>query len=399
MSIESLSCTRCGSSQVQEVKPNTYFCAHCEEVFKQVDSSAVTVKHRPDFCSCGSGNPVFAQCQVCRDNVVCRRCDIGHLVHTSRHVFREAIEDQLGNIGVRTVGFGYQFEGFKPEVPRGNNVNLYPTSTPPWKQILHGRIVDLPKLPGDARLTSEKGLFLYASQLFVTVSASFGEKLSHLCFSCLAAAVPDTAEGLSAGSECEYPRHNYGPYIAGINPCLCCGRAYCRKHLTSAKPAPPAHKDDLSDTLYEVFIYDKDIFTIRFDQWVNRSRKEDSVSVETPRGLCADCGPEVRDKLVANIAEQYGDVLELLSVEAQPPRRYWTFKMSPARALFSAGQITKNSHVYRAAARLADELRIRAASIASEGTCTRAKDDDRYIIVDDRSVTPAAAASVVLPPR
>jgi len=79
MPIESLSCTGCGSTQVQEVKPNTYFCAHCEKVFKRVDPSTVTVTHRPDFCSCGSGNPIFAQCQVCRDDVVCRSCDIGYI--------------------------------------------------------------------------------------------------------------------------------------------------------------------------------------------------------------------------------------------------------------------------------------------------------------------------------
>jgi thiol-disulfide isomerase/thioredoxin len=36
---ESLSCSRCGSSDVQEVKPETYFCNHCDNVFRYVSPS------------------------------------------------------------------------------------------------------------------------------------------------------------------------------------------------------------------------------------------------------------------------------------------------------------------------------------------------------------------------
>ncbi len=36
MPFESLSCTNCGSGDVQEVKPDTYFCKNCERVFKYV---------------------------------------------------------------------------------------------------------------------------------------------------------------------------------------------------------------------------------------------------------------------------------------------------------------------------------------------------------------------------
>ncbi len=149
----------------------------------------------------------------------------------------------------------------------------------------------------------------------------------------------------------------------------------------------------------ENFVYHDDIFSIWVDQWRSGSREEASVTVETPPGLCADCGSEVRDKLVAVIPEQYGDVLELTSAQGQPARKYWKYKISPAKTFLSAAQIRKNGDVYAAAARLADELRIRAALLASEGTCTRASGDGRYILVDDRAVTPAAAASVVLTPR
>jgi hypothetical protein len=39
MPFESLSCPRCGSGDVQEVKPETYFCNHCDNVFKYVRPS------------------------------------------------------------------------------------------------------------------------------------------------------------------------------------------------------------------------------------------------------------------------------------------------------------------------------------------------------------------------
>jgi hypothetical protein len=39
MPFESLSCSRCGSGDVQEVKPETYFCNHCDNVFRYVRPS------------------------------------------------------------------------------------------------------------------------------------------------------------------------------------------------------------------------------------------------------------------------------------------------------------------------------------------------------------------------
>jgi ribosomal protein L37AE/L43A len=43
VTLESITCTHCGSSEVQEVKPHTYFCSHCEGVFKHIDPTQVTV--------------------------------------------------------------------------------------------------------------------------------------------------------------------------------------------------------------------------------------------------------------------------------------------------------------------------------------------------------------------
>lgn len=39
MPLESLACPRCGSSDFQGVKSETYFCNHCENIFKYVESS------------------------------------------------------------------------------------------------------------------------------------------------------------------------------------------------------------------------------------------------------------------------------------------------------------------------------------------------------------------------
>lgn len=42
MPLESLACPRCGSSDFQVVKSDTYFCNHCENVFKYVESDRPT---------------------------------------------------------------------------------------------------------------------------------------------------------------------------------------------------------------------------------------------------------------------------------------------------------------------------------------------------------------------
>jgi hypothetical protein len=97
MPLEAISCTGCGSADVQEVKPSTYFCNHCETVFKHIDPTRVNVSHTPGFCDCGSGRPVKSQCQLCT-NALCRDCDMcgGGSPYGGAH-----------GVYVRTVGWGY----------------------------------------------------------------------------------------------------------------------------------------------------------------------------------------------------------------------------------------------------------------------------------------------------
>lgn len=68
MPFESLLCPRCGSGDAQEVKPGTYFCNHCDNVFKYVSprrtgssgGCEVLVEER----SCGV--PALGRCRSCQ---------------------------------------------------------------------------------------------------------------------------------------------------------------------------------------------------------------------------------------------------------------------------------------------------------------------------------------------
>jgi hypothetical protein len=73
MPVEAITCTGCGSGDVQEVKPDTYFCNHCESVFKYLDPTKLTVENAPAFCSCG--NKIEVQCNICHKGI-CRECDM-----------------------------------------------------------------------------------------------------------------------------------------------------------------------------------------------------------------------------------------------------------------------------------------------------------------------------------
>lgn len=68
MPFESLSCPRCGSGSFQEVKPETYFCNHCDNVFKYVSpsrpGSAGGCELPTDRGSCGV--PAIGHCRTCQ---------------------------------------------------------------------------------------------------------------------------------------------------------------------------------------------------------------------------------------------------------------------------------------------------------------------------------------------
>jgi hypothetical protein len=68
MPFESLSCPRCGSANAQEVKPGTYFCNHCDNVYRYVSpgrggpSGGCELLVEARLC----GVPAIGSCRTCQ---------------------------------------------------------------------------------------------------------------------------------------------------------------------------------------------------------------------------------------------------------------------------------------------------------------------------------------------
>ena len=67
MPFESLSCQRCGSGDIQEVKPETYFCNHCDNVFKYVSPNMAGSAGGCEVPTGGRpcGVPAIGRCNTC----------------------------------------------------------------------------------------------------------------------------------------------------------------------------------------------------------------------------------------------------------------------------------------------------------------------------------------------
>jgi hypothetical protein len=175
MPLEALACTNCGSAAVREVKPSTYFCNHCDSVFKHVDPAKLIVG--PAFCE--HGNPVDVQCQICRTGMCSRRCDV---------VPAWAARKDLGI--VRTEGFGY---------------------------------------------VSADGPYFSVSKLLASLALARERSLSHVCYACVTDAVPVAAEYVSSGAICQTARC----LATSTTRCPCCRGAFCgqcRQRPPSRRP-------------------------------------------------------------------------------------------------------------------------------------------------------------------
>lgn len=86
-----LSCTHCGAGDVQEVKPDTYFCNYCEQVFKWTDPGRVKVEGMALGCEIrlqsgvACGVSAHARCVHC-DRAICRQ-------HTGYELFTATCYD------------------------------------------------------------------------------------------------------------------------------------------------------------------------------------------------------------------------------------------------------------------------------------------------------------------
>src|ERR1039457_3201760 len=75
MPLESITCTSCGATDVQEVKADTYFCNHCEGVFRYA---------RPR----GSGGPAVCEIDGCGVAAVGRCLSCGKTICTTHQAKR-----------------------------------------------------------------------------------------------------------------------------------------------------------------------------------------------------------------------------------------------------------------------------------------------------------------------
>ncbi len=194
MPLETIACAACGSTDVQEVKPGTYFCNHCETVFKHIDPTRLAVEQTPAFCGCG--NPIQVQCQICKAGI-CTSCDLASWDGPGD---REDISAAYGTDRSRfTVeGFGYLIRGYPPD-------------------------------------RSVYGPYLYLDEVFAGLAAENGWDYSpgyapvrHACFTCVASAIPVTADRIANGQICETPGCAREPG----GTCSCCGGAFCGTHVT-----------------------------------------------------------------------------------------------------------------------------------------------------------------------
>lgn len=345
MAFETLKCANCGSVDVQEVKPGTYFCDHCESVFKHVDPTRVTVG--PAFCD--HGNPVLVQCQVCGTGMCPEQCDV---------VPAWAYFKYAGI--VRTQGFGYV----------------------EYRQC-YDQDVDEP--------------FLSVSKLLTSLARTRKDKgkgtLSHVCYECVIQAVPAAAEHISAGAICETVRCWGMP----TGKCPCCQGSFCREcSMPETLNGHGAH-DDLRGLGYRS--RGNHVTICAWDPERDHWSKTFTVGVPTPDGMCRPCLMENDDK-VASIAA--GICRQSYAGKLVPVNEY-NFKV-PAASVRRKKYYEERGRVEELAGRCAAEISARLSELVTlDGNCHR---DDvpvgkflpyaEYAIVDERDRVRLAAVSKVI---
>jgi copper chaperone CopZ len=360
MPLEAMSCTGCGSTDVQEVKPSTYFCNHCETVFKHVDPSRVAVSHTPGFCECGSGRPVTAQCQVCRSTELCEDCDFVWV----KNPFMPP------KFMMHTVGFGYV----------SHNLRSVHSEWPGFRLEGTGYIVYGGRASQENR---DDDLAIYRDSLLAALRQRTGaRRLQHVCVPCLASAVPHASERIANGTECVW----FDCARPG-EQCRGCGRTFCSLHRTNA-----AGEYDLnpSSTDDEVWRHDANAIarsanTLSIVKVNDKGPKKEPQNpaamqrwekrIKTPKMTCHEC----RDKIYERLARAYGD----------------TGTVEVERKRTEKQQVKENERARLEGERRWNELNGYAKWLAASGAF-RADPDTVFAIVDNRASTPAAAAPNVL---
>jgi hypothetical protein len=341
MSFEALACTNCGSGDVQEVKPDTYFCNHCDSVFKHVDPTKLTVG--PAFCE--HGNRVEVQCQVCKTGMCRSRCDIVPVSHQRSGI-------------VPTEGFGYLEQGV-------------------------GRKADV------------DGPFLDVGKLLTSLFLDRGEDLIHACHACVIRAVPAAAMRVSTGALCETV------WCCGVSAgvCPCCHGGFCRRCSVPevekqwlpkgsgmlGKPAAICAWDPDGDRASESFPIDKPMPAGMCGPCVGENREK--IAAIAAR----ICRQDYARKLVPIAGDS--DSYDRFKVPATP---------TPARR---KNYPVERTRVIRIARGYAAEVNARLQQVVvTYGTCERGKPSAvrrgvpyvDYVIADERDrVVPAAVSGVI----
>jgi len=216
MPVEAITCTGCGSGDVQEVKPDTYFCNHCESVFKYLDPTKLTVENAPAFCSCG--NKIEVQCNICHKGI-CNACDF-----RQPRQFNWLWMYRPDWIPVYGGGYGYYGSFFRAGAGTGtigvfvarNNSEIPSPSAP-----VHG--------------ARDEPIWLWLPILKVLESFAARSMLpNHVCVKCIEAEVAATAELLKSGRVCLTPDCDQ----PAVRRCRCCEYWFCEQCLNQAWPKP-----------------------------------------------------------------------------------------------------------------------------------------------------------------
>jgi hypothetical protein len=187
MPLEALNCTSCGSSDIQEVKPSTFFCNQCDSIFKHVDPTRIVVESASAFCACGG--QAVSRCQSCAE-VLCRSHDVVL-------AYGEALRV---NYGLESVGILFRDDQW-----------LSAVST-------RGFGYTVPKRP-------ELGTVLDVRVLLASLAPDAG----HACWKCVYGQVPVAARAIVSGNLCAF-RGCVSTALAAR--CEHCAFSYCDGHMT-----------------------------------------------------------------------------------------------------------------------------------------------------------------------
>jgi hypothetical protein len=359
MPLESLRCTNCGSGDLQQVKPGTYFCSHCESLSRLADPPRVIVEQT--FCE--HGDPFVARCQICGAGLCAGACDA---------VVQDQEDRRRGQwTRLPTIGFGY----LQKAKPRGE--------TP---------------IVQDGTTIVTEGPFLVRRMLIHSLQLIQGQVLRHVCRTCLMTAVPGAAEHITSGVVCENPQCITNGRT--LSPCACCESAFCDHCVSHGNPPEwMNHGDDNATCRTGVFI-----------EYGSLSDRVLSTEVIVPlrQGrYCLQCKYELARRVkdsAGKIAERVcGAVLTQKHGTSDSPDSRPVFQVSSRRKATWRRQLAENSRARETAEKHAAE--IGSAIGQSLVGCRKREQFEqtggyrswfeytlRYLILDERSRIPAAAA-------